>query len=91
MAYFPVFLSVVYVVRNQEKKLEGVLQEATGSISSTVADYEIIIGLTYDTVDKDGSVEKTKVDKNYDKINSYVIVIILALILIYFSPIGIGG
>ena len=43
MAYFPVFLSVVYVVRNQEKKLESILQEATGSISPTVADYEIII------------------------------------------------
>ena len=26
-----------------------------------------------------------------DKINSYIILAILALILIYFSPIGIGG
>jgi hypothetical protein len=54
-------------------------------------DYEKIKGLTYDTVDKDSSVEKANVDKNYDKINSYVIMVILALILIYFSPIGIGG
>ena len=61
------------------------------SMTTSEPDYEKIKGLTYDTVDKDGSVEKTKVDKNYDKINSYVIVIILALILIYFSPIGIGG
>ena len=60
-------------------------------MTTSEPDYEKIKGLTYDTVDKDGSVEETKVDKNYDKINSYIIIIILALILIYFSPIGIGG
>ena len=57
MAYFPVFLSVVYVVRNQEKKLESILQEATGSISPTVADYEIII---VDNASEDESVTVLK-------------------------------
>ena len=43
--------------------------------------------LTYDTVDKGEELG----DHSRDKIHSYVILIILALILIYFSPLGIGG
>jgi len=49
---------------------------------------EKINGLTYDTSKKNiaeaGNLKS-------DKINSYIILAILALILIYFSPIGIGG
>ena len=51
-------------------------------------DLEKINGLTYDTSKK--NIAKTDHPKS-DKINSYIILAILALILIYFSPIGIGG
>lgn len=49
---------------------------------------EKINGLTYDTSKK--NIEGNDHPKS-DKINSYIILAILALILIYFSPIGIGG
>ena len=51
-------------------------------------DLEKINGLTYDTSKK--NIPKADHPKS-DKINSYIILAILALILIYFSPIGIGG
>ncbi len=47
-----------------------------------------INGLTYDT-SKINNEENS--DLKSDKINSYVILAILALILLYFSPVGIGG
>ena len=43
MAFFPVFLSVVFVVRNQTNALEPLLTEATAAIESLVSDYELII------------------------------------------------
>ena len=49
---------------------------------------EKINGLTYDTSKK--RIAETDHPKS-DKINSYIILAILAFILIYFSPIGIGG
>ena len=57
------------------------------SMATNEPDYEKIKGLTYDTVDKG---EEPDHDSS-DKIHSYVILVILALILIYFSPLGIGG
>jgi glycosyltransferase involved in cell wall biosynthesis len=39
----PVFLSVVFVVRNQAGRLEQVLSDATNAISSVVTDYELIV------------------------------------------------
>ena len=50
-------------------------------------DYEKIKGLTYDTVDKGEELG----DHSRDKIHSICYPVILALILIYFSPLGIGG
>ena len=47
-----------------------------------------IDGLTYDTTKTNN---EEAVDLKSDKINSFIILIILALILLYFSPIGIGG
>ena len=43
MAYFPVFLSVVFVVRNQSDHIEKILSDAATGISSLVSDYELII------------------------------------------------
>nr|VFJ98841.1 MAG: Glycosyltransferase involved in cell wall bisynthesis [Candidatus Kentron sp. LFY] len=43
MTLFPVFLSVVYVMRNQSTQLESILRNATEHISLLVSDYELII------------------------------------------------
>lgn len=42
MAFFPVFLSIVYVVRNQGHQLESIVQRASEKLSSLVSDYELI-------------------------------------------------
>lgn len=43
MTLFPVFLSVVFVVRNQAEHIETILSDAASVISSIVSDYELII------------------------------------------------
>ncbi len=43
MAFFPIFLSVVYVVRNQGLQLESFVKSASEKISLLVTDYELII------------------------------------------------
>lgn len=43
MAFFPVFLSVVFVVRNQAADIEKILSDAAAVISTSVSDYELII------------------------------------------------
>jgi len=43
MAFFPVFLSVVFVVRNQSGYLEKILSGATEILSSFVSDWELIV------------------------------------------------
>ena len=43
MAFFPVFLSVVYVVRNQSSQLESILSDAVAQIATLVSDYELIV------------------------------------------------
>lgn len=43
MNYFPIFLSVVLVVRNQSERLESLLSEMAAGISNLVSDYELII------------------------------------------------
>ena len=41
--FFPVFLSVVFVVRNHSANIEKLLSDAATGISSFVSDYELII------------------------------------------------
>jgi len=53
MASIPVFLSVVFVVRNQSDQLEQILIDATECISTLVTDYEIVV---VDNASKDDSV-----------------------------------
>ncbi|MDZ5434243.1 glycosyltransferase [Pseudomonas fluorescens] len=43
MAYFPIFLSVVMVLRNQSDRIERLLAEAVKVIESQVSDFELII------------------------------------------------
>ena len=43
MTYFPIFLSVVFVLRNQSEQINKILSDATGCISSLVSDCELII------------------------------------------------
>jgi hypothetical protein len=57
MAFFPVFLSIVYVVRNQSDTIEELLQLATKCISPMVSDYELII---VDNASTDDSYNKLK-------------------------------
>lgn len=57
MEFFPVFLSVVFVVRNQSAELEGILKEATESVAPLVSDFEIIV---VDNASDDDSVARLK-------------------------------
>lgn len=43
MALFPVFLSVVFVIRNQSAHLEKILSDATAYLATLVSDYELIV------------------------------------------------
>jgi polyisoprenyl-phosphate glycosyltransferase len=43
MEYFPIFLSVVMVIRNRATELPQVLAEATAAIGPLVADYELVV------------------------------------------------
>ena len=58
MAFFPIFLSVVYVVRNQSHQLEKIFSEATRHIESLVIDYELIV------VDNSSDDESVSILKN---------------------------
>ncbi len=57
MSFFPVFLSVVYVVRNQGDRLDGIIKSAVERLSLLVADYELIV---VDNASCDGSVDILK-------------------------------
>lgn len=57
MAVFPVFLSVVLVVRNQNAHLEELLKEAYKSVWPIVQDFEIIV---VDNASTDASVQTLK-------------------------------
>ncbi len=41
--YFPIFLSVALVVRNQTEELDSILTDAAATISTLVSDYELIV------------------------------------------------
>lgn len=43
MVFCPIFLSVVFVVRNEAAHIVTILEDATARISSCVSDYELII------------------------------------------------
>ncbi|MBC7405458.1 MAG: glycosyltransferase [Cytophaga sp.] len=43
MAFFPIFVSVVCVVRNQSDLIEKILSDAAAGLSALVSDYELII------------------------------------------------
>lgn len=53
MAFFSIFLSVVYVTRNQSSELERFLKSASEQLSSLVSDYELIV---VDNASEDDSV-----------------------------------
>ena len=57
MAFFPVFLSVVFVVRNQSDGLQQLLSDTTTAISPLVSDYELII---VDNASTDDSIRTLK-------------------------------
>lgn len=57
MEFFPVFLSVVYILRNQSAQLEHILEIATKQISLLVSSYELIV---VDNASDDNSVSVLK-------------------------------
>ena len=57
MKFYPVFLSVVFVVRNQSDTIETILSDAATVISALVSDYELII---VDNASDDDSVSVLK-------------------------------
>lgn len=57
MNFFPIFLSVIFVVRNQEDKLEMFLNNAVEQLSGLVSDYEIVV---VDNSSSDDSVARLK-------------------------------
>ena len=57
MTYFPIFLSVVLVVRNQSKELYSILSDSATLISALVKDYELIV---IDNASNDDSVAVLK-------------------------------
>lgn len=65
MAFFPVFLSVVFVVRNEAHNIADMLSHAAAGISHQVSDYELII------VDNASDDESISVLKNLTGENGY--------------------
>ena len=61
------------------------------SLFTPAPDLNRISGLTYATTSKNDLKESKNSWESFDLINSGIIILILALILIYFSPLGIGG
>ena len=57
MTYFPVFLSVVLVVRNQSAELRAIIEQMTHTVAPLVNDYELII---VDNASDDDSVAALK-------------------------------
>lgn len=57
MVFYPIFLSVVFVVRNQSAHIAAILEDATARISSCVSDYELII---VDNASEDDSIAVLK-------------------------------
>lgn len=57
MTYFPIFLSVVLVVRNQSKELHSILSDSAVVIGALVSDYELIV---IDNASDDDSVAMLK-------------------------------
>ncbi len=57
MVSFPIFLSVVFVLRNRAGSLPALLAEATGVVSALASDYELIV---VDNASEDDSVQVLK-------------------------------
>ncbi|WOD40419.1 glycosyltransferase [Nodosilinea sp. E11] len=57
MKYFPVFLSIVFVVRNQALEIVDLTEQLTAAIAPIVSDYELII---IDNASEDDSIEILK-------------------------------
>ncbi|MGA9919424.1 MAG: glycosyltransferase, partial [Paraburkholderia sp.] len=57
VVFFPVFLSVVFVARNQSRDLEAILRDAAAVMGTLVSDYELIV---VDNASEDESVAVLK-------------------------------
>lgn len=57
MERYPIFISVVFCLRNQSKKINDIIENAVDKLSTWVSDYELII---VDNASTDNSVERLK-------------------------------
>ena len=57
MSFFPCFLSVVFVVRNQSASIKSTLSDAVAAIAGIVSDYELIV---VDNASEDDSISVLK-------------------------------
>lgn len=57
MIYFPIFLTVVFVTRDQGEEIAAVLKDATTKLTALVCDYEIIV---VDNASRDNTVSLLK-------------------------------
>lgn len=73
MAFFPVFLSVVLVVRNQSAQLEKLITEAASSVSALVSDYELIIVDNASTDDSISVLKKLTGEAGYPNLQVYAL------------------
>ncbi|MEC5216793.1 glycosyltransferase involved in cell wall biosynthesis [Actimicrobium sp. GrIS 1.19] len=74
MVFFPVFLSVVFVVRNQSEHIEKILSEAAAGIAGLVSDYEFII---VDNASDDDSIAVLKgltTEKGHPNLQVYALI-----------------
>jgi len=53
MAFYPVFLTLVVVVRNQSEELAQMLKDVAAGLTSLVSDYELVV---VDNASSDNSV-----------------------------------
>ncbi len=57
MEFFPVFLSVVFVIRNQSSELESMLTKASEVVEPLVSDYELVV---VDNASDDDSIDRLR-------------------------------
>lgn len=73
MDLFSVFISVVYVVRNQEEQLDSIIRNASKTLSSLATDYELIIIDNASTDDSISVLKKLTGHSGYQNLQVYAL------------------
>jgi Glycosyl transferase family 2 len=73
MEPFPIFLSLVMVIRNQAKELEAIVREATAAIGPLVSDYEIVVVDNGSTDESVGTLKRLVADRTLPNLQVYAL------------------